>query len=299
MEAGWIPPVDAWQAQFDDSSTALVCLYVGVQAVSPIVAKALIDGLVQCINDVKAERSYFVDEQGYYNSVLTLYWPSAAEHDAFWAEGTKASSWWEDAAENAENYGVWRERFSSAPDQFETLFSQKCPRGVGMFANELGNPVQQHGYWGSMRDRISAAANDTLDGLCLIRSGQDWSACDPEELAMYKNTVLPSLIAGMDHLRDNADETGCRSCRFLSETTLEGAALDRSFGLAAFRSLAHLERWAHSHDTHLAIFNSFMDMVGARGGNVALSLWHEVFVLDTSRCHFEYVNCHASTGIRD
>ena len=297
MDAGWLPPVDAWQSRFVEADQPRVCLYLGAQAGEAEQATCVIDALLPALETVDAERGFFVDSNGFFNSVLVLYWPSLAEYDSYWAEGSAAASWWETAKKRALHYGIWRERFSVAPDRFETLFSQKCPRGIGAFSSNLGEPVLQHGYWGSMRDRIAASEHDPLDSLCLIRSGQDWSACDDEERSQYDRSVLPSLIEGMNFLRDNSDETGCQSCRFVTETKLDQTPLERSFGVAAFRSLAHLERWAHTHETHLNIFNSFMGMVGSRGGKTDLSLWHEVFVLDPANCSFEYVNCHAATGI--
>ena len=46
-----------------------------------------------------------------------------------------------------------------------------------------------------------------------------------------------------------------------------------------FDELRSLEEWAKSHPTHLAIFNSFLAMVGKLEGRIGLRLWHEVAAL--------------------
>jgi heme-degrading monooxygenase HmoA len=55
--------------------------------------------------------------------------------------------------------------------------------------------------------------------------------------------------------------------------------------------------WAWSHPTHVAIFGSFMRMVKATNFQPRLRLYHEVAVLAENEQHFEYVNCHPSTGM--
>ncbi|MGH8241542.1 MAG: phenylacetaldoxime dehydratase family protein, partial [Steroidobacteraceae bacterium] len=110
--------------------------------------------------------------------------------------------------------------------------------------------------------------------------------------------VYPMLLKGMEFLRDQPAQTGCYSCRFMSEVDERGGPTRRTFGLAAFASLAHLEQWAESHPTHLAIFNQFLTMAAELGAQMRLRLWHEVFVLPAGGGHsFEYLNCHPATGL--
>ena len=96
-----------------------------------------------------------------------------------------------------------------------------------------------------MRDRIPLSQTDPLaptgspaverdggrvivrphGGICLIRSGQDWTDTDGTERAMYLNDVEPVLRAGMDFLRDSGREIDCYSNRYL--TVLEDASPSR------------------------------------------------------------------------
>lgn len=318
MKEGWTPPVDAWQARFGPGQESISCAYLGAQSLGEETALAVIDRLARLIARDDVERASFVDGQGYHNEVLILYWSSAEQRDAFWNEAPIAR-WWEEARQGQVGCGIWREMFTLRPSRFETLFSQRHARGSGKLATDLGTPICEHGYWGGMRDRIADSAHDALDcsgqgqliesgnarhitlipheGMCVIRSGQDWSACGAEERAQYQSTVLPALIEGMNYLSDNPAETGCRFSRFLQEKAHDGKPLESSFGHAAFQSLAHLERWAHTHPTHLAIFNAFMAMAVSQGANCALSLWHEVFVLDAASSRFDYIDCHPGTGL--
>lgn len=95
--------------------------------------------------------------------------------------------------------------------------------------------------------------------LVVIRSGQDWSVAAPEERQLYMNTMHPVLIKGMDFLRDQGDQVGCFSCRFMEivDPVTQKGGTDQTFGLAYFDSLASLEKWSKEHRTHLEIFAGF------------------------------------------
>ena len=81
------------------------------------------------------------------------------------------------------------------------------------------------------------------------------------------------------------------------ETDAQGMPLKRSFGLGYFLTLGHLEQWAASHPTHLAIFARFIAMLRQYKFKVGLRLWHEVSVLPQGDQIFEYINCNPATGL--
>ena len=144
-----------------------------------------------------------------------------------------------------------------------------------------------HEYWGAARDRIPVSATSDLasepaaplpGNLCLIRSGQVWEYCGEAERALYFGDVEPNLTAGIDFLAEHP-ETGCLSSRFLREQTIDGEDLESTSFVGWFRDLKSLEDWSKSHPTHLAIFNSFLTMVGDLGHEIELRLWHEVAVV--------------------
>lgn len=87
----------------------------------------------------------------------------------------------------------------------------------------MSDEIEEHGYWGSMRDRFPLSQTDDLVGakataedfttsstaglvgrvkvqgrknLAVIRSGQDWLDTTPEERALYLETMHPVLIKG-------------------------------------------------------------------------------------------------------
>ena len=135
------------------------------------------------------------------------------------------------------------------------------------------------------------------ENLCVIRSAQDWSSCRGDERDSYLSDVHPVLTKGMKFLMENPVETGCLTCRFIEQLNDNGEAEDKTFGMAYFLDLAHLEAWAKSHPTHLAIFNSFMALAQRLGNAVTLRLWHEVAALPADGARLEYVNCHGRTGL--
>lgn len=320
MPSGWQPPVPAFVADLQPLQSMVVCS-VGVQSKNGDAAptlRLLRDRLGRVAT--RTEQAWHTDAHGYRNDALICYFPDATAYQRA-IEGL--APWWEDPARLTEGIGYWREAFSAPLSHRETLFSANDrPAGLGALgASAMLGPIAEHGYGGSARDRIPGSADDDFPAtarvadvsrqsfgrrlslrpdanLCIIRSGQDLTDCSGRELDLYTRRVYPMLVKGMEFLRDHPADTGCYSCRFMSEVDESGRPAQRTFGLAAFASLAHLEQWAESHPTHLAIFNEFLSMATELGPQMRLRLWHEVFVLPAAASHcFEYLNCHPGTGL--
>jgi aldoxime dehydratase len=192
---------------------------------------------------------------------------------------------------------------------------------VGRLQRQVSGEIEEHAYWGSMRDRLPISQVDPLetpkqlpakpleetlgkrvvmparDNLSLIRSGQDWSATTAQERQMYVNDIQPTLAAGMNFLRDDGKGIGCLSCRYMTVLGEDGHPVEKTFGLAHFDDLANLERWAKTHPTHLAIFGGFQKYVQDLNFKIELRLYHEVTVVPASGQYFEYINCHPGTGL--
>ena len=119
--------------------------------------------------------------------------------------------------------GTFSEILRPTTERFETLFSSDVPEGVACLADGFSDVVQEHAYWGAARDRIPMSQTHDMapigvprvvanglrhgviphENICLIRSGQDWSATQADERRMYVDDVEPVLRAGMDFLRDD------------------------------------------------------------------------------------------------
>ena len=299
--------------------------YFGVQARSALDMRLAIAKLSAALQEENGpavvERARFIDGAAYESTLFIAYWLSRDDLDRWFA---RLQPWWDAADRESGPAGIWREVVTVPTARFENIFSSPTfSVGTGRLASSAVGPIETHGYWGSMRDRLAASVGDPLSGseqvlempldggatqgrrvvvtappnLALIRSGQDSSRCPGEERDEYDRMILPVLGKGMDFLRDNPGETGCVSCRFLQELDADGQPTARSFGQAMFLSLADLERWSETHPTHLAIFHRFSAFAKRRGPDLKLDLWHEVAVPEAEHTLFEYVNCHASTGL--
>jgi aldoxime dehydratase len=267
------------------------------------------------------EYAEYTDAQGYYHWVAVAYWRDEKRYQR-WSRLGVVTDFWLAEERLSGQCGYFRERLSVPPERFENLLSSdQFKPGYAAGCPHMRGPVPEHNYWGGMRDRIALCATDPLDppaeapppvdvgsfgrrlwvripmNLAVIRSGQHLDGVTGVEKVRYEQDIEPALKEGMDFLRDNPEETGCYSCRFMTETDVAGRVLPRTFSLAHFVSLGHLEEWAASHPTHLRIFDTFIGFARALGEQMKLRLWHEVAVLPEQDAGFEYVNCHPATGL--
>lgn len=325
MPTGWIPPAPAWANTFAHRTTPFVIAYFGTQRAAGVNPRS-VPPMPSFFDSVDApcnfENARYTDRVGCSNLVTAAYWidPASCER---WRKESGFEAWWSAPERLHDGQGHFREILTIAPNRLETIFSHGILLGVAKTGCPVVGPIREHNYWGSMRDRIPVSAHDDLrspygermprfgatetrgrrlgveapENLAIIRSGQDWTNCAGDELDEYDRSVRPALTAGMNFLRDNPDLTGCCDLRFAEEIDREGAPLKRTFGLGYFLALEHLEKWAATHPTHLAIFSRFLTMVRNYGADLKLRLWHEVSVLPAGGQVFEYINCHPETGL--
>jgi hypothetical protein len=260
--------------------------------------------------------------QGRATLVLAAYWASDDRYHA-WASDSGVDAWWADPARLHGRHGVWREILQISRDRFETSYWRDTPRGLGLCPDVALYPTPFCGYYGAMRDRLPAAANDPLDpehvgppagpsdrtgfgerrvvaapgNVAVIRGGASWALMDPGQREDYEATLRPALHGGMDYLASASVESGCLSLRFLRSVSAEGETLPEEHALGFFRSLADLERWAERHDSHRAIYMGAKARHRRYGEANQLRTWHEVFVLPAQGGRSEYINCHPDTGL--
>lgn len=265
--------------------------------------------------------AHYVDPEGCDNMLAIAYWNDEAAY-ARWSAASEIDGWWASDERLTDGLGYFREIASPRVAHFETMFNTTDRfEGVGVVMGGLSGQLQEHGYWGSMRDRIPLSQTDAMSPsgsrtllaaaphpdarvrvaghahVAMIRSGQEWTDTTGEERRLYLEDMEPVLREGMDFLRDRGLDIGCYSNRYMHHLDASGARLQKSFGLSWWRSLADMERWAESHPTHVAIFGAFMRYVQALNFQLQLRVYHEVSVLKPDEQWFEYIRCHPRTGL--
>jgi aldoxime dehydratase len=259
------------------------------------------------------DRAHYVDQAGFLNVVSVAYWDDIERFDRWFAPAREA---W--TGGSGEGVGHFIEVLRPGVARYETLFSSLGrPEGIAVIAEGMSGEVQEHAYWGGMRDRIPLSQTNEMaprgkpslvrdgsrlrviahDNLCLIRSGQDWSDTEASERNMYLDDVEPVLREGMDFLRDEGVPIGCYANRYMRVVGADGAPTEKSYGQSWWQSLAALERWAESHPTHVRIFGAAMKYLSTLGPSAKLRLYHEVTVAAADEQFFEYQGCHPQTGM--
>jgi len=316
MRDGFKPPYPSFVARMEPAVRQVVMAYFGLQfrGDPPPGALDVLDAAFAAADGPgHHDRAREVAPDGTTDVLSIAYWDDPAAFDR-WSAAHR-ESWLGDAVRDG--CGRWAEVLRPTVQEHETLFSSLGrPEGVAALADDWSGEVAEHGYWGGMRDRIPLSQTDPLapegvpaverdggrvrirpsGGICLIRSGQDWTDTDDAERAMYLNDVEPVLRAGMEFLRTEGREIGCYSNRYVTVVE-DGRPVERSFGLGWWRSLADLERWAESHPTHVAIFGAAMRYLSTLGPAARLRLYHEVSVVPEGEAFFEYVDCRPGTGL--
>lgn len=317
MRPDWNPPSPAFSARFAESVDAVVMAYYGLQyrAESAALAAARSD-LAQRIaaadGPVHHDTAVVRDAAGFSNEVTALYW---LDHERY-RRWDAAHPSWTDPGRARDGVGYFREIAMPAARDFETIVGGRRREGVAVAAEQVSGEIAEHGYWGSMRDRLPVSQTSALepsgglrftrdgehvvvhphDGIALIRSGQDWIETTGEPRERWLGAIQPVLREGMDFLTEQGRPIGCYANRLL-QLTVDGAPIEKTYGHSWWHSLAELESWSRSHRTHLKIFGAFGQFVKEFRGAAGLRLYHEVSVLAAEQLQFEYLGCHDGTGL--
>ncbi|AIR90295.1 aliphatic aldoxime dehydratase [Pseudomonas cremoricolorata] len=319
------PPFPMWVGRADEQLKQVVMAYLGVQYRDPGQREQALQALRDIVGRFALadgpqshDLTQHEDNSGYQNLMVVGYWPDPGAYCRWW-RSAEVQQWWSGLEQANDGLGYFQEISAPRAEQFETLyaFREQLP-GVGEVMGSTSGEIEEHGYWGSMRDRFPVSQTDWMhpngtlqvvagdpskggrvlvlghDNIALIRSGQDWASAEAKERSLYLDEILPTLQDGMDFLRDQGAALGCYSNRFVRNIDLQGNLLDMSYNIGHWRSLEKLERWAESHPTHLRIFVTFFRVAA---GLEKLRLYHEVSVSDASSQVFEYINCHPQTGM--
>lgn len=328
VEDDYVPPYPCWTARADAGVSQVVMAYFGVQSRGADMQGKACAALARIGRTLALadgpghhDLAHYVDGEGYDNMIAIAYWSDPASF-ARWQATPEIALWWNSDERLGEGLGYFREVASPHVEHFETMFNTPDRlEGAGVVMGSVSGDIQEHGYWGSARDRIPLAQTDALkpvgslavlgaaaeqgkrvrvaghENVAMIRSGQEWSETADQERALYLSDMEPVLRQGMDFLRDSGKSIGCYTNRYMRHLDSRGQPTEKTFGLSYWKCLADLERWSESHPTHVAIFGTFMRIVQELQFQLKLRVYHEVCVLKPDEQEYEYINCHPKTGL--
>lgn len=306
--------------RFDATVTELSVAYLGLQQPPGQAPDAMLPAqqwLLSLLEDEAGpqhhDRSRFLDTSGHSHILFACYWTGPG-FERWWQR--LGHRWTRDTTQ-FQDLGRFAEVFVPSVDRVEAITDGLALHGLGRLAGRTSAAVIEQGYWGAMRDRLPIAQTDAMNpggsfarhtqgrltvleppsNLCVIRTGQDWSQALPAEQAAYLTRIEPSMKASSDLLSSQGARFGCLAHRYAWMIDADGRSTNTTFGLSIWRSLSQLELWAESHFTHLDSYVGALQHGERHGAAGRFSRYHEVLVPDATQARFEYLNCHAATGV--
>ena len=164
VEDDFQPPYPAFSARAPQSMTQVVMGYFGVQSRGGGEALEMAFYAVNALFDLPDGPGHrdivrYVDGDGYDTAIAVAYWGDSKQFSR-WID-PQNQAWWNADERLRDGVGYFREIVSPRDVQYETAYSSPNHlEGVGVIMGGVSGEILEHGYWGSMRDRIPLSQTD-------------------------------------------------------------------------------------------------------------------------------------------
>jgi aldoxime dehydratase len=297
----------------------------GIQSGDPRETKPYVEALAALVKlpggPNHVERGHHVDKQGFHNDVFMAYWIDPPRAASWWGGGAVSQWWSELPVDRSSDLGFWHETLVTPKDQFHYAAGVEDKAASAALLPLV--PSKTFGYWGAYRDRTPASRHDDFkspvyklnppiehetkgkrlrvsipDNVCVIREGQGWGNCGPEEMRIWKEQMAGPVGRWVDFLGSDPVTTGCMSIRHCDERDTEsGLPNSRQSQLAFLLSLGHIEKAARTQQVHLNVRDAFISMYTEPKFTPRMHIWVELHIVKHDQLQVEYVNCHPKTGL--
>ncbi|RMT29805.1 hypothetical protein ALP50_200238 [Pseudomonas syringae pv. spinaceae] len=162
------PPFPMFVGRADESVQQVVMAYLGVQfreeqrTAALETMRHIVSSFALANGPGNHDMTYHLDNQGYGNFIVVGYWRDPVAY-CQWLRSPPVADWWSDDARLNEGLGYFREVIAPRAEQFETLyaFKEDLP-GIGAVMDGIRGEIEEHGYWGSARDRFAVSQTDWM-----------------------------------------------------------------------------------------------------------------------------------------
>ena len=156
------PPFPLYVARAAEDLKQVVMAYFGVQSKGDeskgracAAYQTVLESFKQPDGPARHDLVQHIDGHGYLNLIAVAYWTDPAQYDR-WNSSPAVSDWWASDDRLGEGVGYFREVLRPRMEQSETIYTHDYGplEGVSILMGSMSEPVIEHGYWGSMRDRL-------------------------------------------------------------------------------------------------------------------------------------------------
>lgn len=311
---------NSYAVAFPPEATTIVYCQIGVQVPNDKSSQNIIEHMRNILSGNKIQPSHtdiaFHNEDDFTKNIIFICYFLHKQDYNDWRYSPSTNSLLNDEQYFCDQAGLWFESFYIDVNEFEGQYDRNNQKdGVSHFIDlEITN---KYDYFGSMRDRMKASAWDNFSpsreqvnmtkqgdkisvympkNSCFVRTVQDLSEVTKHEKELYEDMVRPFLNKSIQELI-NTNEFGCLSIQCAREIDTFSRDKEIDSVLAYFQSLSHLEEWAKSDKTHLAMYGKYYHLLRKQNNKSAISLWHEVFILDGEQSEIFYIRCKETTGL--
>ncbi|PWN22609.1 hypothetical protein BCV69DRAFT_151620 [Microstroma glucosiphilum] len=171
--ANYVPPFPVFSARFDEDMQDVAMVMLGAVSSEDNTtldydALVPLDRLLELGSPLHGHRTLCTstDPQTLRQTrAWKAWWPSRRDFED-WRLSSGFAAWFAGEEREKEDIGWFVEAIFPSMDRFETVFSNAASlEGAAVLSSHMSGAIEEHGYWGSARDRFAVGQHDPMSAV--------------------------------------------------------------------------------------------------------------------------------------